>query len=77
MMASMRRSWIAGVAGLLLVLPLAACTASASEPEAEGTTPTEQAVLPLTTGAIPDQDPEKLQRLYGSTACLLPTPPVA
>lgn len=51
---------------LSLILPLTACspTESTSAPPSEN----EAATEPLVTGAIPDQDPEKLQRLYGSLA---------
>ncbi|MGG6296480.1 putative selenate ABC transporter substrate-binding protein [Leptolyngbya sp. AN02str] len=45
---------------LSALLPLAACAPSA-DLASNGTTATQ----PLVTGAIPDQDPEKLQRLYG------------
>lgn len=43
------------------LLALGAC-AQAQAPSADTT------LQPLTTGAIPDQDPEKLQRLYGKLA---------
>jgi phosphonate transport system substrate-binding protein len=56
-----RRSWIVGVSSLLLLLPLGACAPSNSGPAAQDT-------LPLTVGAIPDQDPELLQRLYTKLA---------
>ncbi len=46
----------------LLLLPLAACAPS---PDSAGGDTT---VQPLVTGAIPDQDPEKLQRLYTKLA---------
>lgn len=47
----------------LLILPLVACNSnSASETSSKPVT------QPLVTGAIPDQDPEKLQRLYGKLA---------
>lgn len=47
--------------GLLLLLPLVAC----SPQETSGSSSTvQEEVKPLVTGAIPDQDPEKLQRLY-------------
>lgn len=54
------------LAGLLLfgVSPFVACSPSANAPSGNSTTITK----PLTTGAIPDQDPEKLQRLYGKLA---------
>ncbi|OKH49648.1 putative selenate ABC transporter substrate-binding protein [Phormidium tenue NIES-30] len=66
----MRRSWIAGVSSLLLLLPLGACAPSETGQEAAGESgaATEQSTLPLTAGAIPDQDPEVLQRLYTKLA---------
>jgi phosphonate transport system substrate-binding protein len=50
---------------LSVLIPLSACapganTTSSSSPGAEG----QAATQPFVTGAIPDQDPEKLQRLY-------------
>ncbi|ARV57772.1 putative selenate ABC transporter substrate-binding protein [Nostocales cyanobacterium HT-58-2] len=53
---------------LLLLLPLAACSPSTSG--TSGTTGTKE-VKPLVTGAIPDQDPEKLQRQYTKLASYL------
>jgi phosphonate transport system substrate-binding protein len=62
---------------LLLMLPLVACNStSTSTPAASPTasasatseTNRESATQPFITGAIPDQDPEKLQRLYGKLA---------
>jgi len=50
-----------------LMLPLIAC---APQPEATTSTPA-QSTQALVTGAIPDQDPEKLQRLYGKLAAYL------
>ena len=47
---------------LLLLLPLTAC----SPPSDITADPSK--VQPFVTGAIPDQDPEKLQRLYGKLA---------
>ncbi|MGG6238617.1 putative selenate ABC transporter substrate-binding protein [Nodosilinea sp. AN01ver1] len=69
-MLSIRRSWLAGASSLLLLLPLGACAPSAPEPGAseESGAATEQNVVPLTAGAIPDQDPEELQRLYTKLA---------
>jgi phosphonate transport system substrate-binding protein len=54
------------LAGLLLcgVLPFVACSPAANAPSGASTAITK----PLTTGAIPDQDPEKLQRLYSKLA---------
>ena len=50
---------------LVLMLPLASCSpGSESAPSSE-----EEAITqPFVTGAIPDQDPEKLQRLYSKLA---------
>lgn len=69
-MVSIRRSWIAGASSLLLLLPLGACAPSAPQQDAAGESgaATEQSVIPLTAGAIPDQDPEELQRLYTKLA---------
>ncbi|MBR8835914.1 MAG: putative selenate ABC transporter substrate-binding protein [Stigonema ocellatum SAG 48.90 = DSM 106950] len=47
---------------LLLLLPLTACSPKTSETSG---------VKPLVTGAIPDQDPEKLQRQYTKLATYL------
>ena len=57
-----RRARLALAPALLLLLVLVGCgssSPSSGDPSAAGT---------LTVGAIPDQDPEKLQRLYGSVA---------
>lgn len=52
---------------MLLLLPLAACSPSTS-----GTSTTsETEAKPLVTGAIPDQDPQKLQRQYTKLAAYL------
>ncbi|WP_026735301.1 putative selenate ABC transporter substrate-binding protein [Fischerella sp. PCC 9605] len=57
------------LSGLLLILfPLAAC--STNPTDASGKTNTKE-VKPLVTGAIPDQDPEKLQRQYTKLAAYL------
>lgn len=53
----MRKAWLAGLL-IVLFLPLTACSPQTSSGDAQ----------PFTTGAIPDQDPEKLQRLYGKLA---------
>lgn len=53
---------------LLLLLPLAACSSNTSG--TSGTTGAKE-VKPLVTGAIPDQDPEKLQRQYTKLASYL------
>ncbi|MBW4640894.1 MAG: putative selenate ABC transporter substrate-binding protein [Gloeocapsa sp. UFS-A4-WI-NPMV-4B04] len=52
---------------LLLLLPLAACSPSTSETSTQSKTE----IKPLVTGAIPDQDPQKLQRQYTKLAAYL------
>jgi phosphonate transport system substrate-binding protein len=52
---------------LLLLLPLTACSPSTSGNSGTGA----KEVKPLITGAIPDQDPEKLQRQYTKLASYL------
>ena len=57
----------------LVALGLFSCTApEPTSQDSDTTTPaateTSTEVLPLVTGAIPDQDPERLQRLYGLLA---------
>ncbi len=51
---------------LLVLLPLAACA-----PSNLNSAGNSAATQPLVTGAIPDQDPEKLQRLYGKLSTYL------
>ncbi|MBE9181458.1 putative selenate ABC transporter substrate-binding protein [Oculatella sp. LEGE 06141] len=53
---------------LSLLLPLAACT-----PDSSSSSNEDAATQPLVTSAIPDQDPEKLQRLYSKLADYLET----
>lgn len=55
------------VSGLLLLtlLPINACS---NQPNSTSQSDPKAQVKPLVTGAIPDQDPEKLQRLYGKLA---------
>jgi len=53
---------------LLLVLPLAACSSKSSETSA---TKGGSEVKPLVMSAIPDQDPQKLQRQYDKLAAYL------
>lgn len=65
-----RRSVISGICSFLLVLNLGC---SSNEPQTEDVqTDSRQSssasVEPLQVGAIPDQDPEKLQRLYSKLA---------
>ena len=63
-----RVSLVAAGFGLLLLLPLGACAPSKERQSlTEGGENTE-AAIPLTAGAIPDQDPEKIQRLYTKLA---------
>lgn len=53
---------------LSVLLPLAACAPnsdSASSSASSSSTNAASSTQPFVTGAIPDQDPEKLQRLYG------------
>jgi phosphonate transport system substrate-binding protein len=52
---------------LLLLLPLVACSPSITRTS----TTSEIETKPLVTGAIPDQDPEKLQRQYSKLAAYL------
>ena len=57
---------------LSVLLPLAACVTSTNSSSASSPTASSSAaVKPFVTGAIPDQDPEKLQRLYGKLATYL------
>ena len=51
---------------MALAFLLAACGGAGSTSTTGGAAP--GATTPLTIGAIPDQDPEKLQRLYGTVA---------
>lgn len=53
---------------LLLLLPLAACS---PKPSANSATTGDTSSKPLTIGAIPDQDPQKLQRQYDKVAAYL------
>jgi len=64
-MASLKNVLVSGML-LFLLSPLVACS-PASE------TADETTVEPLIAGAIPDQDPEKLQRLYDKLANYLET----
>jgi phosphonate transport system substrate-binding protein len=63
-----RKSLVAGLSGLLLLLPLGACAPSTDGQNAGGDDNATEAVIPLAVGAIPDQDPEKVQRLYSKLA---------
>ncbi|NEO76706.1 MAG: putative selenate ABC transporter substrate-binding protein [Moorea sp. SIO4G3] len=53
---------------LVLLLPVTACSPSSDSTSSSGNGAQVQS---FTTGAIPDQDPEKLQRLYGQLAAYL------
>ena len=57
----------------LLLLPLNACSpqSNSTTDAADGSAPDTTEIQPFTTGAIPDQDPEKLQRLYSKLAAYL------
>lgn len=61
----MKRKLLSGL--LLLLLPLAACSPSTSGTSTQRKTE----IKPLVTGAIPDQDPQKLQRQYTKLAAYL------
>lgn len=61
----MKKNLLCGV--LLFLLPLVACSPQPSGNSSSDATKNQ----PFTTGAIPDQDPEKLQRLYSKLATYL------
>lgn len=67
----LKRSLVAGLAALML--PLAACSPESSTSTNSDSTAgdTLENVEPFVTGAIPDQDPEELQRLYGKLTAYL------
>lgn len=68
-MACSRKLIAAGVSGLFLLFPLTACAPSTDR---QSTALEDQTVgtetIPLTAGAIPDQDSERVQRLYTKLA---------
>lgn len=67
-----RRSVIAGLCSLLLFSTLGCAAGEPGEPDAvAGEAAAPASTEPLSVGAIPDQDPEKLQRLYGKLAAYL------
>lgn len=59
---------VSGLSSLLLLLPLVACTPNGSNTATESGADPAQTEVPLAVGAIPDQDPEQLQRLYSQLA---------
>lgn len=63
-MVCFRRRVISGISSLLLLLPVAGCTGNNTDPAATDAGSGARVESPLTVGAIPDQDPEQLQRLY-------------
>jgi phosphonate transport system substrate-binding protein len=67
-MVCVHRGLMAGIASVFLVLPLWACGPASQETDLSDAAPD---VMPLAVGAIPDQDPEKLQRLYAKLATYL------
>ena len=69
-MVGLHRAWITGALGVGLMLLGVACTSST---RIDGTTTNagDAREVPLVAGAIPDQDPEKLQRLYGKLSAYL------
>jgi len=66
-----RASLVGSLSGLLLLLPLGACAPSTDGQNAGDEQNITEAVIPLAVGAIPDQDPEKVQRLYSKLATYL------
>ena len=68
MRAKVRMNKVLWSSLLLLVLPLAACSSKSSETSA---TKGGSEVKPLVMSAIPDQDPQKLQRQYEKLAAYL------
>ena len=64
--AATRRSFLFGLLLSLGILPLANCSANQPETETPSASPAKTEVL--TIGAIPDQDPEILNRLNGKLA---------
>jgi phosphonate transport system substrate-binding protein len=71
----MKRILVSALLGMLL--PLVACGSPTPPPEGElsdaPNTPQTEEIQPFVTSAIPDQDPEKLQRLYTKLADYLET----
>lgn len=63
---ALTRSALVGFASGLLMLSLGACTGQPTVQESDGDSAqtSTTAVMPLVASAIPDQDPEKVQRLY-------------
>ncbi|MEQ8969897.1 MAG: putative selenate ABC transporter substrate-binding protein [Coleofasciculus sp. C1-SOL-03] len=68
-MASLKNVLVSGLL-LFLLSPLVACSPASDSASSTGD---ETTVEPLIAGAIPDQDPEKLQRLYDKLANYLET----
>ncbi|MEQ8468355.1 putative selenate ABC transporter substrate-binding protein [Coleofasciculus sp. E1-EBD-02] len=68
-MASLKNLLVSGLL-LFLLSPLVACSPASDSASSTGD---ETTVEPLIAGAIPDQDPEKLQRLYDKLANYLET----
>jgi phosphonate transport system substrate-binding protein len=68
-MASLKNVLVSGML-LFLLSPLVACSPASDSASSTGN---ETTVEPLIAGAIPDQDPEKLQRLYDKLANYLET----
>ena len=63
-----RRSVISGLCSLLMVAALGCTSGSVVTEEGEPLGSAMTLTPPLSVGAIPDQDPEKLQRLYSKLA---------
>ena len=62
------RSAISGMCGLIMVAVLGCTSSNVVSEETERSNSTATSTVPLSVGAIPDQDPEKLQRLYSKLA---------
>lgn len=63
-----RRSAISGICSLLMVAAFGCTSSSVVSEGGERPNSLTTSTVPLSVGAIPDQDPEKLQRLYGKLA---------
>ena len=70
---ALTRSALAGFASGWLMLSLGACTGQPTLQESDGDSAqtSTTAVMPLVASAIPDQDPEKVQRLYNKLTTYL------
>jgi phosphonate transport system substrate-binding protein len=60
--------WIGALLGCMILLATACSSEESPADTAEAAADGERSTEAISIGAIPDQDPEKLQRLYGSVA---------